>query len=56
MSDQTKQTIDANTHLIAELLSVLKEALRQSGCDGDLCGYAWHDKARDVIAKAEASQ
>jgi hypothetical protein len=47
---------DANARLIAaapELLRVLKAALYQTGCDGDLCGYVWHEEAREIIAKAE---
>jgi len=46
----------ANAHLITaapDLLDVLIEALEQTGCDGDLCGYAWHEKARAAIAKAQ---
>jgi hypothetical protein len=36
-----------------DLLEVLKFALNESGCDGDLCCHDWHDKARKVISKAE---
>ena len=46
----------ANAHLIAaapDLLTVLKAALDQTGCDGDLCGYVWHEEAREIIARAE---
>lgn len=46
----------ANAHLIASapgLLEALKFALRESGCDGDLCAHEWHDRARAAIAKAE---
>jgi hypothetical protein len=47
---------EANASLIAaapELLKALKKALNESGCDGDLCCYEWHDVARAAIAKAE---
>ena len=46
----------ANGRLVAaapELLDVLKAALQQVGCDGDLCLYQWHEDARAAIAKAE---
>jgi len=49
----------ANARLIAaapELYEALKKALDQSGCDGDLCAYAWHDEARAAIAKAEGKE
>lgn len=45
-----------NARLIAaapDLLRVLKAALEQTGCDGDLCMYWWHGEAREIIAKAE---
>lgn len=48
--------IKSNARLMAaapELLAALKRALRDSGCDGDLCMHAWHDDARIAIAKAE---
>lgn len=37
----------------AEMLRVLKVALDQTGCDGDLCMYTWHEDARRVIAEIE---
>jgi hypothetical protein len=37
------------------LLDALKFALRESGCDGELCAHEWHEKARAAIAEAEAS-
>lgn len=39
-----------------DLLAALKFALRESGCDGDLCAHEWHDRARAAIAKAEAGE
>jgi hypothetical protein len=36
-----------------DLLAVLKAALEQVGCDGDLCMYRWHEDARAAIAKVE---
>ena len=36
-----------------ELKEVLEFALAQSGCDGDLCNYQWHEKARNAISKLE---
>lgn len=35
------------------LLDALKLALRDSGCDGDLCMHAWHEQARRAISAAE---
>lgn len=46
---------EANANLIAaapELLAALEKALRDSGCDGDLCTRQWHEDARAAIAKA----
>ena len=43
-----------NTHVaLLEVLRVLKKALADSMCDGDLCNWAWHEEAREVIAEAE---
>lgn len=45
----------ANARLIAaapDLLEALSAALRESGCDGELCAYSWHEQARAAIAKA----
>lgn len=36
-----------------DLLAALKQALLESGCDGDMCAFYWHDLARAAIAKAE---
>lgn len=33
-----------------ELVRILQVALDQTGCDGDLCAYAWHEDARTVLA------
>lgn len=38
---------------LPKVLAALKQALRDSGCDGDLCTHGWHDTARQAIAKAE---
>lgn len=49
----------ANAHLIAaapELLAACEQALRESGCDGDLCGWNWHDIMRAAIAKATSTE
>lgn len=35
------------------LREVLKEALAQTGCDGDLCLYRWHEKARVVLGEED---
>ena len=37
----------------AGMLAVLEAALEQSGCDGDLCMYQWHEDARAAIGKAK---
>lgn len=34
------------------LIDCLKEALGQTGCDGDLCLYRWHETARQILAEA----
>jgi hypothetical protein len=34
------------------LLAIIDTALRQSGCDGDLCAYQWHEDARQVLSEA----
>lgn len=45
----------ANAHeaLIEALIEALQSALRESGCDGDLCNYRWHEKARAALALVE---
>lgn len=35
------------------LVKCLKEALAQTGCDGDLCLYQWHETARRLIAEVD---
>lgn len=30
-------------------LEILKAALKQSRCDGDLCAYGWHEDAKAAI-------
>ena len=35
-----------------DLADALECALRESGCDGDLCAYAWHEHARAALRKA----
>lgn len=35
----------------ADLERVLLSALRQTGCDGDLCGYQWHEDARKILGE-----
>jgi hypothetical protein len=53
--ERAKQIAHAvNCH--AELVAVLFEALEQTGCDGDLCAYRWHEKARAILAKAKGGQ
>lgn len=48
-----KKHLVALAELNGELLKILKEALDQTGCDGDLCFYSWHEAARRVIAETE---
>lgn len=36
---------------LAETREALQQALRESGCDGDLCAHDWHEAARAVIAR-----
>jgi hypothetical protein len=45
----------ANAKLIAAapaLADALRAALNESGCDGDLCNYRWHDQARAALCAA----
>lgn len=51
--------VEANARLIAaapDLLAALEKALHDSGCDGDLCNWAWHEAARTAIAKATGAE
>lgn len=34
------------------MVECLNEALAQTGCDGDLCLYRWHETARLLVAEA----
>jgi hypothetical protein len=46
----------ANVNLIAaapEMLEAMKAALKETGCDGDLCAHNWHEEFRRVIRKVE---
>jgi len=36
-----------------EAIAILKRALKQVACDGDLCAYAWHEDARALIRQSE---
>lgn len=38
---------------VPELVAILKSALEESGCDGDLCAHKWHEDARAAIARVE---
>lgn len=35
------------------LVECLKEAMAQTGCDGDLCLYRWHETARQILRDVE---
>ena len=35
------------------LVECLKEAMAQTGCDGDLCLYRWHETARQIFSEVE---
>lgn len=35
------------------LVECLKEAMAQTGCDGDLCAYRWHETARNILREVE---
>jgi hypothetical protein len=53
--ERDEQEVEANARLIAAapcLLAALEKAMRESGCDGDLCAHEWHDAARAALAKA----
>jgi hypothetical protein len=41
--------LDINSRLVA----CLKEALAQTGCDGDLCNHRWHETARQLFSEVE---
>lgn len=36
-----------------DAIALLKRALRQVACDGDLCAYAWHEDAKALIRQNE---
>jgi hypothetical protein len=58
-TEEWTDTEKANARLIAaapELLKILKAALEDSGCDGDLCMRQWHEDARKAIDNAEGRQ
>ena len=42
----------AATHF-QTMKDAMKSALRESGCDGDLCCHEWHEVFRKVIAEVE---
>ena len=39
--------------LNSRLVKCLKEALAQTGCDGDLCNHRWHETARQLFSEVE---
>lgn len=41
---------------VAELADVLRAALLESGCDGDLCARAWHEDARRVLTRLDGQE
>lgn len=43
----------ARVEALDRMPDILKEALAQTGCDGDLCLYRWHEKARQELNKME---
>lgn len=60
VGNQTADCGEANARLIVRavnnheaLVEALKLALRESGCDGDLCNYRWHEKARAALASID---
>lgn len=38
---------------LQEAADVLRFALKDSRCDGDLCNYEWHERARRAITKLD---
>jgi hypothetical protein len=40
---------------LPEFVEILREALLDSGCDGDLCAHAWHEKTRRLFEEAGLS-
>jgi hypothetical protein len=51
-SEETK----ANARLITAapaMLDAIKKHLRESGCDGDLCAFGWHEEFRQIIRSVE---
>jgi len=60
VGNQTSDCGEANARFIVRavnnhevLVEALQLALRESGCDGDLCNYRWHEKARAALAAIE---
>jgi hypothetical protein len=63
VGNQTSDCGEANARFVVRavnsheaLVEALQLALRESGCDGDLCNYRWHEKARSALALAEDSK
>lgn len=48
-------TIDILARERDDAISILRDALKQTGCDGDLCAYPWHERARVLIAEVESA-
>ena len=36
-----------------EALETMKAALKETGCDGDLCAHNWHEEFRKIIRSVE---
>lgn len=39
-----------------EAIRILREALINSGCDGDLCTHTWHESARKLMSSIDSRQ
>lgn len=56
---KTDQEDVANARLIAAapvMLDLMKKHLKDSGCDGDLCNWAWHEEFRQIIRQVEEGE
>ena len=53
---QDKNETDRNARLLAaspKMYAAIKDALKESGCDGDLCSRYWHEVFRKIVQEID---